>query len=105
MKENDKGFEIFIEFIRYEAGLKDDFEINLVTSIEEDLGVTGMEAVELIEKFSEVFNVDISCFTAKLYFHPEFYWGVEERIIRPFTVGDLYLAALLGKLDDKNIGN
>jgi len=35
------------------------------------LGITGIEAVELIEKFALKFDVNISSFRPEKYFYPE----------------------------------
>ncbi len=73
--------------------------IILSTQIEDDLGVTGMEAAELITKFAEHFNVDIRAFNFDDYFHPEPGMFIYPRQIKILTVGDLQDAINLGKLE------
>lgn len=58
---SENRFDIIVSFIREEIG-EYDMEINQQTLIEDDLGVTGDEAIELIQNFGEKFGVDISDF-------------------------------------------
>jgi acyl carrier protein len=87
-----------IKFIREEIGeLK--IEINLNTQIEDDLGVTGEEAKELIIKISSKFNFDIGLFDFDKYFHPEpssFFQNYG--IVSPLTIQMLENAIKNGKL-------
>ena len=100
---NHASFEDLVKFIREEIG---DFklEINNSTLIENDLGVTGLDAVELIKLFGKTFGVDLTNFTYEKYFYPEpsvFIW--KTTTILPLTVGDLYLGLINKKLDDQLI--
>lgn len=51
--------------------LIDPNKIDLETSVENDLGLTGDDAVDFIEEFSERFNVNIEAFDYNKYFKPE----------------------------------
>lgn len=46
-------------------------ERGLKTELENDLGITGDDGAELMEKFSKQFAVDISSFEFDQYFYPE----------------------------------
>jgi len=47
-------------------------KIRLSSRLEEDLGITGLDAVELLETFSQKFDVDLSGFEFYKHFGPEF---------------------------------
>jgi acyl carrier protein len=47
--------------------------ISLETSLQKDIGVDGDDAEELMEKFSETFQVDMKEFQIDKYFYPEHY--------------------------------
>jgi acyl carrier protein len=48
--------------------LVDDLPLTTYTKIEADLGITGDDAVELINSFGKEFNIDISGFDFSKYF-------------------------------------
>ena len=91
-------------FVREEIG---EFKIEMFknTLIEDDLGVTGNEAIDLIKKFSARFNVDISHFKPDQYFYPE--PGIFSKFenVKPLKLGDLENAISYGKLNDKIISS
>lgn len=58
-----------IEFVKTEYWWEDDS--NLKTHIEDDLGITGDDAAELMQKFSKKFNVDLTGFDFMKSFDPE----------------------------------
>lgn len=89
--------EQLIQFIREEIG---EFKkrIDSFTQIEDDLGVTGDEAIELIQKISKKFNIDISEFDYKKYFHPEPNFLTTYGNIKPLTIHDIETSIVLGKL-------
>ncbi|MNE20819.1 hypothetical protein D3C80_1139600 [compost metagenome] len=91
-------FEKFISFIRNEIG-EFNLEISENTLIEDNLGVTGAEAEELIYNFSKQYEVDISTFNPKLYFYPEPSLFSKHTKILPLTVGDLFKAISKKKLE------
>lgn len=72
-----------LDFIIKETGVEDDV-LTGETSLEEDLGIYGDDAIEFICAFSKRFNVDFSRFMAADYFGPE---GdvILPSIIRAFT--------------------
>ncbi|WP_163213730.1 DUF1493 family protein [Bacteroides sp. 519] len=49
------------------------YQIDLETKIEEDLGITGDDAYELIVTYGEYFNIDVSHFNLSDYFKDEGY--------------------------------
>jgi len=90
-----------IEFIRHEIGeFKMNIEIN--TLIENDIGVTGDDADELIVNFSNKYHVDISNFIFKDYFYdePHMFNIIPNRHIKPLKVGHLLNAIIAGRLDE-----
>jgi len=84
------------------------------TYLEEDLGVIGDDAVELLLEYGQKFNVDMSRFNVSKYFTPE---GdtILPSLIRSFskkeeksamlTVGDLEKGAIIGYLDEDVINS
>lgn len=89
--------ESLILFIREEIG---EFkrQINSTTQIEEDLGVTGDDAICLIRDIANRYDVDISELDFKKYFHPEPSFLNIYSKITPLTIGDIQNAIILGKL-------
>lgn len=78
-----------IRFIRDEI-LDEKINIDKNTCIEDDLGISGIDADRFILSFSEKFQVDISDFNIDNYFEPEvspFFFKKKERI--QLTAGDL----------------
>ncbi|QNF31853.1 DUF1493 family protein [Adhaeribacter swui] len=61
--------ESVVNFIKTEYWWEDD--TNFKSSIENDLGITGDDAVELLEKFAQKFKVDLDGFDFSKYFSPE----------------------------------
>ena len=68
---------------------KYDFILNGNTSIENELGITGLDGEEFIKKYSKIFNVDISNFIFSDYFQPEPSMFISSRTVKPLTLGDL----------------
>lgn len=102
MIENEslKQLEVFIrdEIREYKLPISDK------TLLEDDLGITGDDAVELIENFGEKFKVDISNFKFNSYFNSEPSIFIPQKAIKSLTVGDLKKAIIQGRLDDGVIG-
>lgn len=98
--ESEKLNEL-IRFIREEVG---EFKLNISrdTSIEDDLGVTGDEAIELLQKLSRKFNFDLNNFKFSEYFYPEppIKAGY---VVKSLTVGNIERAIELGRLDEHTI--
>ncbi|GKS85740.1 DUF1493 family protein [Acidovorax sp. SUPP1855] len=59
------------DFVREESGIFPDKKINPSTTIEDDLHITGDDAVEFMEKFFDRFNVDYQEFNFQRYFNGE----------------------------------
>lgn len=76
-----------MEFVKNEYWWEDNS--NLQTVIEDDLGITGDDADELMQKFSKKFNVDLTGFNFMKFFDPE---GVDSSfllLIPPFLIAVL----------------
>ncbi len=58
-----------IDFMKTEYMWEDDSSLN--SELEKDLGITGDDAYEMIEKFSKKYMIDISNFRFDQYFSPE----------------------------------
>mgnify|MGYP000010461983 CR=1 FL=1 len=77
-------------------------DIQLDNLLEDDLGITGDDASELIHAFSKKFNVDISNFIFSNYFYdePSAFSNFSGRK-KPITVNHLLKAIQEGKLDEE----
>ncbi len=94
----DETFIRLVSFIREEIG---EYSLDITEHflIEDDLGVTGEDAFDLIQNFSKKFNVDIENFEYKKYFYPEPISIFDSyRSVMPFRVGNLYESIRIGKL-------
>ena len=101
----DKILGDLISFIRKEMN---EFKgpINRGTLIEDDLGITGDEAAELIMNFSKKYNVDIHEFVFSNYFYDESaVFILSHEVKLPFNVGHLQKAIIAGRLDETVINN
>ncbi len=100
MKEEDL-YDRIVSFIKKETMVRN-VDINSYTQIEKDLGVTGDDAVELIEAFAKEFQVDVSHFMIHDYFGPEgidiFGKFPDSQSRKKLTVADLEEAVKQGKL-------
>lgn len=92
-----KTADQLIQFIQEEIG---EFKkpIDSFTQIEDDLGVTGDEAIELIQKIAKKFAIDISEFDYKMYFHPEPNFLTAYGKIKPLTIQDIEASIISGRL-------
>jgi acyl carrier protein len=85
------------------------------SSLENDMGIYGDEAVEFIIAFGKEFNVDVSNFEAADYFNPEgdtilpaiirFFTGKKKRKQKELRIKHLMKAIVEGKLDEEVIGS
>jgi acyl carrier protein len=110
----NKIFDKLRNFVIKESAV-DDEEITLDTKIEDDLGVTGDDAVDFMIAYSETFNVDVTKFMAKDYFGSErnvllselgkCITGNRERTGKTLTVGHLEKGILAGRLDEEVINS
>lgn len=109
---NEKNLEEIKVMLNHKCGVsKDKTSIN--SELEDDLGLTGDDAVEFISDFSRKFNVDISNFVVSDYFSNEsldfigsiinFFKRKEVIIKKRLTVGDLVRIIEIGKMDDEII--
>jgi acyl carrier protein len=102
--ESENRFSELISFIREQTRTYDSV-ITGETLIEDDLGVTGEDAAELIHNFSVKFGVDITKFVFKKYFNEEPSAFLSPHDIVPFKVGFLEKAILKGRLDEEVINS
>lgn len=82
-----KQFEDVKRFIFHERG-KYKFELSKSHSLQHDLGICGMDAVEFIVNFGKKFNVKVSSFDAEKYFKPEGF-GSTNKEYPKLTIGKL----------------
>ncbi|OJW79856.1 MAG: hypothetical protein BGO69_13535 [Bacteroidetes bacterium 46-16] len=81
-------------------------EITDHTRIEEDLGITGDDASELLVAFGKKFNVDVSHFMFDEYFNPEGTNWFRPTYVpnkKILTIAHLEKAVITGKLDESVI--
>lgn len=95
--ENNLKKDQLIELVSRKSGINKE-KINMETSIEQDLGVTGEDAEELIKEISKKFKVNIDDFVFAKYFNNEPSILTVYREVVPLTVGDLIQAISNGKL-------
>ncbi len=109
---NEKTFNKLKKFVVNQSAVNDK-EINSSIQIEDDLGVSGDDAVEFILAFGKEFNVDVSNFMLADYFSPEgdfilpaiirFLTNKKKRERKSFTVGHLEKAIMEGRLDENTM--
>jgi len=101
-KLTEDMFNDLVSFIRDKAG-EHEMPITRQTLIEDNLGMTGDDAAELIADLSKKYQIDISEFTFKKYFNDEPLIFLPDRKVSPLTVGHLEKAIIEGRLDDEVI--
>ncbi len=89
----------------------DDEEVTKNTSLQNDLGIYGDDAVDFILAFSKEFKVDVSNFRAADYFNPEgidtagafenLFSGKKPKQKKDLTISDLEKAIGAGRLDEE----
>jgi acyl carrier protein len=104
--EVSKELKQFVEEKRW----KYDFPLIMSTQLEDDLQITGDDAVDFLIAFGERFNVDVSEFKAAEYFEPEgdiilpaiirLFKGEKKRKLKVLTLGHLENAIFHKKLND-----
>jgi acyl carrier protein len=77
-----------IDFIREEIG-EFNFLITEDTLLEDDLGVTGGEAIELVSKIAKKYSIDITELDFSNYFHPEPTLFQKYKRVKPFTINTI----------------
>jgi len=104
-KANEKLFNELVMFVRNQIGVYDTL-ITRKTLIEDELGVTGDDAEDLLITFSRRYNIDISNFNFTKYFYDEpGVFNLQNRKIEPLTVGHLEKAIIAGRLDEEVINS
>lgn len=108
--DNEDIFLKLREFV-VEQSAVDDVEITRQTSIANELGVSGDDAIEFILAYSKLFNVDVSGFMAAEYFgaegglsfsyFSEILFGKVLQRNKNLTVGDLEKGILARRLDNE----
>ncbi|MBK6828710.1 MAG: DUF1493 family protein [Chitinophagaceae bacterium] len=106
--EAENRFAELISFIRETIG-EHDMLITRETLIENDLGISGLDAEGLIFELAKKYKVDISNFRFRSYFYDEpsilDVIGINGRQRKPFTVGHLEKAIIAGRLDEEVINS
>ncbi|WP_116138811.1 DUF1493 family protein [Trinickia diaoshuihuensis] len=114
---NDTTWERLEAFAREELGqplFGGRLKLQPTSRLEEDLGLTGLDAVEFIDKWAETFNVQADGFPYRRYFGPEgqqllsSFMGLFAKRFRrtalvPLTLGMLAEAMRRGKWDTAEI--
>lgn len=111
---NDETFDRLKAFVIKES-VVDNEEITRDTQIEDNLGVTGDDAVDFIIAYGKVFNVDVTKFMAANYFNGEgnvillsllrAITGIKKRQNKILTVGHLEKGILAGRLDEEVVNS
>lgn len=106
------------DFARRESGVFPSKILNQLTTIEDDLQITGDDAVDFMEKFFDKFEVDYEAFDFQRYFNgeglnpfkmlllpfPGFRAKLKKEVIKvPLTLGMLAKAVELKRWDAKKI--
>ncbi|TAM49292.1 MAG: DUF1493 family protein [Paraburkholderia sp.] len=113
----DAAWERMEEFAREELGrplFGGRLSLQPTSRLEEDLGLTGLDAVEFIDKWAQTFNVQEQEFPYRSYFSPEgqqllsSFLGLFSKRFRrpalvPLTLGMLAEAARRGRWDTAEI--
>jgi acyl carrier protein len=107
-------FDRLKDFTIKQAGVTEE-EVTEDASLENDLGVSGDDAVEFIVAFSKEFNVDVSKFMAAEYFSPEgdvilptiigLFTGKKKARQKDLTIKHLEKAVIAGRLDEEVINS
>lgn len=114
---NDATWERLEAFAREELGrpmFGGRLNLQPTSRLEEDLGLTGLDAVEFIDKWAETFNVQAQNFPYRRYFGPEgqqllssflglFMKRFRPPTLLPLTLGMLAEAMRRGKWDTSEI--
>ncbi len=111
---SNETFDKLKTFVIKQAAVEAD-EVTREAQIEDDLGITGDDAVDFLLAFGKSFNVDISKFMAAEYFGAErnvflselgkLITGKNKRTRKILTVGHLEKAIIAGRLDEEVINS
>jgi hypothetical protein len=113
----DDAWERLEAFAREELGrplFGGRLDLRPTSLLEADLGLTGLDAVEFIDKWAETFNVRVEAFPYRRYFGPEgqqlmssllglFSRRFREPELMPLTLGMLAEATRRGRWDTEEI--
>lgn len=113
---NDNIWDELEIFIRKEAGVFPGKNLDRDTSLEDDLDITGDDAVDFMRNFFDYFNVDIGDIDLRRYFYGEgsflyifikliFNKKSEKSKMLPLTLRMLEKAIILKKWDTNTIEN
>jgi hypothetical protein len=102
--DSQKRFVQIVSFIKEQTRAYNSI-ITRETLIEDDLGVTGEEASDLIQNFAKKYKIDITEFNFEKYFNDEPSVFTVGKKISPFTVGYLEKAVIAGRLDEEVINS
>lgn len=100
--ESEACFAELISFVRDISG-EHEIPISRTTSLENDLGITGLDAERLIIEFGKKFKIEISNFSFRTYFNDEPSIFETSREVKSFTLAHLEKALLAGRLDEEVI--
>lgn len=111
---NDTIFNRIKQFTNKQAGIIEE-KITENSSLENDLGIYGDDAVEFIIAFGKEFNVDVSKFMAAEYFSAEgdtilpgiirLFTGKKKPKQKDLTIKHLMKSITAGRLDEEVIKN
>ena len=100
--EAESRFAQLVAFIRDKSG-EHEMSITRETLIEDNLGITGDDAYDLIMELSRLYNVNVTQFEFRKYFNDEPSIFDTSRKVAPLTVGHLERAIVAGRLDEEVI--
>lgn len=107
---NNEIFSKLKSFVVKQAAVEED-EVTAEAQIEDDLGITGDDAVDFIIAYGKAFNVDVSKFMAADYFGSEgglrlsIFFGNNKRQRKTLIVKHLEKGILAGRLDEEIINS
>jgi len=111
---NEELFNRLKAFVVDQAGVED-YEVIPEAKIEDDLGITGDDAVDFLLAYSKTFNVDVRGFMAADYFDGEgdfilplimrMFTGKRKGKNKVLTIAHLGKGILAGKLDETVINS
>jgi acyl carrier protein len=111
---SEETFDRLKAFVIKEAVVEDE-EVTREARIENDLGVTGDDAVDFMIAYGKAFNVDVTKFMAGDYFDGEgseillglyrFLTGKKKKKNKLLTIGDLEKGIYAGRSDEEVINS
>ncbi|MEH7887843.1 DUF1493 family protein [Elizabethkingia meningoseptica] len=108
MIQNKNEWDSVIRFINKFWPFNSEIELIRSTKLQEDLGIGGDDADELVYEFSKIFKINIDNFTISKYFenYPESSFFSSKKTTdkrKELTLGDLENSIKNGKLDDAEL--